>query len=218
LTRLGQSTEQARERLEAIRRNIAAAEIRARSPGIVVGQEISDPLTGPRKVQVGDQVFPGQPLVTLPDVSEMDARFQVRETDVHHLRLGLPARVVVRAYPGLELPARVSLLGTLAREPGPGGGEKTFQVTARLERSDERLRPGMTVRVEVLVDRVEGALLVPLPAVFSRPGGSFCYVERRLGGWGEREVKTGLAGAERIQVLEGLSEGERVSLAVPHGS
>jgi len=217
LSRLEDSKQQTHSRLEEVWRSMEAAEQRATSPGIVIYQKISDPVMGARKVQVGDEVFSNQPLITLPDVSSMNAEFRVRETDIHHLRVGQPVRIAVRAYPDLVLDGEVSLVGTLARENRTEDVEKHFQVTSRVAHSDERLRPGMTVRVETVVQSEEDALQVPLTAVFHHEGRSFCYTQSRPERWEDRAVVTGLAGTDHIQVLQGLDEGERVALFLPSG-
>src|SRR5205823_2014189 len=86
-----------------------------RSPieGFLVLQDI--PLdTGRRKPQVGDSVWSGQPIATIPDLSQMLALTRVREVDLHRIRTGLVARLDLEAYPDLVMNGRIDFVGSLA--------------------------------------------------------------------------------------------------------
>jgi HlyD family secretion protein len=204
---------EASARLELARQQLARTEARADVAGIVVYRDVSFG-SERRKPQVGDQVWANQPLLILPDVSKMIVETRIRETDIHELEKNQNVEVRVDAYPDLRLTGRVTLVGTLAQEEKERRGVKFFGVTIEIEQREARLRPGMTARVEIQVEKRERALFVPVDAVFEREGRTVVYVARRRG-LVPREVTLGPSNRDFVVISKGLSKGERVSLREP---
>lgn len=204
---------EASSQLKEAHQQLARTEVRADVPGIVVYRKVFFG-SEQRKPQVGDQVWANQPLIILPDVSKVVVETEVRETDIHKVTQGQEVNVRVAAYPDLELAGRVTLVGTLAQERSDRRGSRFFGVTVELEGSDERLRPGMTARVEILVSERPDAVYVPLEAVFERAGRTLCYVSE-AGGLEERDVVLGESNQSFVVIERGLERGERVSLVDP---
>jgi RND family efflux transporter MFP subunit len=200
-------------RVETHTQNLQQCEIRATVSGLVIYKEVFFG-SEKRKVQVGDQVWPNQPLIMLPDLSRMTVETQVRETDIYKVEKNQKVLVSVDAYPELELSGEVDYIGTLAQETEARRGGKYFTVTILVADADPRLRPGMSARVELLVDRLEDALYVPLEAVFERGGKHYCYVVRR-GSAKAREVLVGPSNDNHVVVEAGLEPGDRVLLGDP---
>jgi multidrug efflux pump subunit AcrA (membrane-fusion protein) len=88
-------------------------------------------------------------------------------------------------------------------------------VEAVLDQSDPIMKPGMTVKVEVVVERIADVVYVPLESVFERGDGMICYVSNN-GSFDEREVVLGKRNDNFVVVEEGLEEGERVALRDPN--
>jgi HlyD family secretion protein len=204
---------EAGSKLTLAQEQLAKTEVRADVPGIVVYREVFFG-SEQRKPQVGDQVWANQPLLILPDISKMVVETKVRETDIHKIERNQRVDVRVEAYPGLELTGKVTLVGTLAQEERERRGTKFFGVTVQVNESDDRLRPGMTARVEILVEERPGALSVPLEAVFEREGRHVCYVAGR-GGIRAQEVVLGPSNQDFVVVEKGLRKGDRVCLREP---
>jgi HlyD family secretion protein len=171
-----------------------------------------------RKPRIADVVWQGQPLVYLPDISEMVVKTQIREIDLHKVCPGKPTVVLVDAYPDLRLSGRVKSVGVLAESRAEAGmGDKYFQVMVSVKKGDERLRPGMTARVEIECAKVEDAVSVPVHAVFHEKGRTYCYVDADAS-YEKREVSIGAQSEDWAQVLTGLSMSDRVALSrPPHG-
>lgn len=182
--------------------------------GFLVLQDI--PLeSGKRRPQVGDSVWSGVPLATVPDLSQMIVVTRVREVDLHRVRDGLPATVALEAYPDLVLTGRIGVIGSLAEEV-PDSPWKFFGVTLQLDRGDARLRPGMSVRVAFLLDAVDDAVVVPVDAVFGAGDASVCYVQRG-GETVEQAVALGKRNETHVEIRRGIAAGEELLLAVPDG-
>ncbi len=197
-------------RVEAGSQNLEQCEIRATVSGLVIYKDVFFG-SEKRKVQVGDQVWPNQPLIMLPDLSKLVVETQVRETDIYKVEKNQQVAISVDAYPELELKGRVDYIGTLAQEDEALAAGKYFTVTILVDEVDERLRPGMSARVELLVERLASAVYVPLEAVFERGGKHYCYVAN-----GEaREVLVGPSNENHIVIGAGVEAGELVLLGDP---
>ncbi len=201
-------------RVELQSQNLERCEIKATVSGLVIYKQVFFG-SEKRKVQVGDQVWPNQPLIRLPDLSRMTVETQVRETDIYKVEKNQQVLIAVDAYPELTLEGEVSFIGTLAQADEARRGGKYFTVTILVKQADPRLRPGMSARVELLVDRLASALYVPLEAIFERGGKHYAYVMR--GRSPEvQEVLVGPSNENHIVVEQGLEAGERVLLRDPN--
>lgn len=214
LERSEQELNSARQNLETAVQELKATEIKAPAPGMVV---LAEQMRGNtrRKPRVGDQVWQNQPLVYLPDISEMIVNTKVREVDLHKVDTGKPVLVRVDAYPRLLLEGRVESIGVLA-DRGETGSQRGnyFSVTISLDQSDPRLRPGMTARVNIICDEVDDVLSIPSFALFSEGGRTFAFVS--LGsGFEKREVVAGARNEDLVEIRKGLSDEERIALSRP---
>lgn len=207
--------ESAREQLRQIDDELAKTEITSPIEGFLVLQDI--PLeNGKRRPQVGDSVWSGVPIAMVPDLSKMQATTFVREVDLHRVRVGLSARVAIEAYPDLELEGRIAHIGSLA-EDVTDSPWKFFPVTLTLSSADDRLRPGMSARVEFELARASDVVLVPSDAVFRRGDRTVVYV-RRGASVAEHEVRLGLANETHVEVRAGVPEGSELLLEAPAGT
>ncbi len=213
LARASARADEIRSRIAILEDRLSRVTVRAAGPGLVVYRDVffgSDR----RKPQVGDEVWPNQPVVALPDSSQLIVDTRVREIDLHEVSASQRVFVRVDAYPDLRLRAAVELVGALAEADLTRAGTKFFPVTIRLVDTDPRLRTGMTARVEIEVASIPRATVVPSQAVFGAGAGRYCYVLD-----GRRPVRrpVSLAGDDgvRAAVKDGLRPGERVLLVEP---
>src|SRR5207253_118898 len=79
-------------------------------------------------------------------------------------------------YPGLRLPGAVVTVGALAQEDASRAGKRFFPVTIKLTQLDNRLRTGMSARVDIEVTSIPHAIVVPLQAVVEQDGVARCAV------------------------------------------
>jgi HlyD family secretion protein len=203
-----------REALRVAEDELAKTALASPLEGFLILQEISLD-TGRRLPQVGDSVWSGQPIATLPDLSELMVDTRVREVDLHQLRQGVGAEVAVEAYPDLRLAGRVDFIGSLAQAAADSPW-KFFSVRVALGRSDARLRPGMSARVSFAIDSVSNAIVAPADAVFTRGDRTVCYVRRGEDVW-EQEVVVGKRSDTHVELRQGVAAGEELLLAEPKG-
>ena len=207
--------EEQQGRVASLTAQIARATVRADSAGLVVYRDFFFG-TDRRKPAVGDEAFPNQPIVALPDSSQMIVESRVREVDLHKVSASQRVTVRVDAYPDLRLGAAVSLIGALASDDATRAGTRWFPVTVKLTSADPRLRTGMTARVEIEVASLPSAVVVPLQAVFDDNGSRY-VVSIRDGRPQRRIVTIAAENDSHAAIASGLAAGERVLLIDPTG-
>ena len=198
--------------LERARHALANTELSAPVSGFAIHVPVSVG-NALRRVQVGDSVWQRHGFIVIPDMSALIAAVRVREIDVGKIDAGQTVRLHPDAYPDLVLEGKVGSVGTMA-EAAQNGHNNLFAVRIDVTGVDERLRPGMHARAEILARRFENALRVPVEAVFRDRGQSVCFV------WHDdaatrRVVQLGDGDGEYVVVKDGLAAGEEVLLSYP---
>lgn len=200
--------DQAMSKIKALKADLSALQIVADRTGTVLYENypmMNNPTDRPRKFQVGDQVWPGMPVLSVPDLSEMEVRVFISEVDGGLLRPGLRARVVADSYPGLEFSGVFEYMPELAERIRRMSNVRVFIGRIKLDRTDPKLmKPGMSVRAEVFLDELAG-LLLPRAAVFEEGGKHYVLHATR----GKSEVGVRGRNATSCRV-EGLVEGDVV--------
>ncbi len=193
-----------------VERRIALCTVTARSPGLVVHREIFEKGGEKRRVRIGDAVFAGQPVLDLPDLSEMLVETRVKEGEIHRVEPGQKAEVRLEAFPDETFAATVLRLGALTA--GDKGEARTFPLVLKLAKAEPRLRPGMGAQALVLAGEVKDAVQVPVDAVRYEGDQAVCTV-RTVTGTETRRVKTGRSNAFFVEIRDGLSEGDVVLIS-----
>ncbi len=101
-------------------------------------------------VKIGDEIFVGNNLGNVPDLTWMKVNTAVNETDYFKLKTGQKVIVRLDALPALTFEGEVSYLGKLCQPKNNNSRQKVFEVEVRISESDERLKPGMTVSCEFI--------------------------------------------------------------------
>lgn len=207
--------EKARREIEAARKAIDELTIEAPVAGLFLVAELP---WEDRRLQEGDTVWTGLSVGSIPDLESLRVVARLSDVDDGRVRPGMPARVVLDAYPDRVLAGTVSEVSSIAREEGRESLRRSFRVVVTLDESDpERMIPGMSARVEVVRDRRDGALVVPRQAVL---GGAVDDDASSVGGDGDGDgarvrlangeltpVGLGPCNAMVCVVEEGLDEG-----------
>jgi len=149
--------------LAAARHDLEVLSIKAPSDGLVIYE------TRPRsttRYQEGDSCWPGQSVLRLPDLSAMQVLFHVNEVDARLLKIGMPVRVSLDAFPGRELDGEIVRIPSMAVSRDESSSVRIFKVVARLaETWEEEMKPGMSVLGRLVVERRAGAPMVARRAV-----------------------------------------------------
>jgi HlyD family secretion protein len=160
--------EQARADVASSKDALDKTEIRAPMDGIVTARNIEQG----EVVVTGTMNNPGTVLMTISDMSTVDAVLEVDQTDVPQLRIGQKAFVRIDAFPDQSFPGEVSEIGSSPiRGTSALGGAATgtdYEVKVTLARHPERIRPGLTVTADITTATRDKALTVPVGALVVR--------------------------------------------------
>lgn len=136
-------------KLNQTQRDIARLAIRSPKPGLIMYK--SDPEG--EKVAVGDTVFMGRTLLTIPSLDKLAVKAQFDEADTAKLSIGSKVKVTLDAYPEVPYAGRIISLGEAYKEKSSTNLTIVFDVEIELERIDaERMRPGMKANIELQKD------------------------------------------------------------------
>ena len=194
--------------------------------------------SGPEKIRVGDEIWGGVNIISLPDLSRMQVKTYVNEVDVDKLQIGQPTTIKLDALPEPTFNGKITSIASLGREKEGEKNVKVFDITVEIEEEDERLKPGMTATAEVIIETIpprpqtqtdsiqtkasdeivaESApmpLYIPLDAVFERDGRTVVY--RIVDGQPQEAVVVlGKRNQDYVVIEDGLIPGDRVTLRDP---
>ena len=204
--------------LDTLRRDIEVSErailqLTARAPSAGVALVADHPWEG-RKLQEGETVWIGMPLVRLPDLASMVIEAALPDVDDGRLQVGATARLTLDAYPDESFLGHVREMALSARQENGDSLRHFFRVVIEPERVDlDRMRPGMSVKVEAEGRHYANAVLVPRTAVELDGEGQ---PEVFLASGDRQAVKLGACDRHECVVESGLEVG--VALSVPSGA
>ena len=187
----------------------------ATSPGIVVYRKIWKPGGhGRTKIAVGDQVWGGDGLIEIPDLSSMQVLCLLGEMDLENMAIGQKATVRLDAFRGPVFHGQVSEIAPMATPQPDAPDIHVFEMLVDIEERDGRLKPGMSAEVEIVLETVPDVLSVPLNAVFASDGREIVYR------WHGRSfevvaVQLGRRNFTAAVVDSGLQAGDLVALIDP---
>ena len=195
-----QSLDQAESESRVLDAELAqlAAEVRRR--------QIVAPFSGQiglREVSEGAYLSPGDRVATLRVTSQLRLEFTVPERYLGQIQTGEPVQFSV---PGQPDPFTATIYAT---EPAVDPATRAFTVRARARNPGGVLQPGAFAEVELVLDAVEDALLIPTASVVTGADSTTVFVLQD-GTAVPRAVETGVRTADRIQVTRGLSAGDVV--------
>ena len=101
-------------------------------------------------LKVGDQIYPGANMASVPELKWMKVNTQINETDFLKIKLGQKVLVRLDAMPSVVFDGEVAYMGRLCYLKNNKSKEKIFDVEVKILKIDERLKPGMTVSCEYL--------------------------------------------------------------------
>ncbi|MGI9014714.1 MAG: hypothetical protein ACR2GY_10750, partial [Phycisphaerales bacterium] len=161
--------------------------------------------------QIGSELRRNDFILALPDTSQMIAQVKVHESVSGRISRGLPANVIVDAKRNTTLRGTVLGVSVLAQSGGfRDPNRRDYTVRILLESIDGlELKPSMRCTADIMLDRVDEAVHVPIQAVFRRGSVNFVYVPDGKG-FAQKQVTVGRSSELYVEVLVGLAAGDRV--------
>jgi len=215
------------------------------------GSTIVAPMDGvvlTKNIEIGESITSGVSsfnagtvLFTVADVSKMIVKAGVNEVDIGKIHTGMPVRVTLDAYPKVLFKGKIDRIAPAVRIDEK---VRVFDVEVRLDAQGRELRSGMTANIEVIGERKDKVLSVPVESVFKRDDQEIVYVKKAVDlkkleaakndkkkekgdqakkedkdAWKQffdkRAIVTGLADNGRVEIVSGLKPGEEVALEDP---
>ena len=200
------------KRYDKARKDFDRLTVYARRPGIVVYETIRKRGTSRRgKVTEGDVVWGGTSLLSLPDLRAMQVVSQIGEMDVTRVKPGQKALIRLEAFPGPVFHGEVAAVAPMAGEVEDAPNVHVFEMAVVVEEQDDRLYPGMSAAVEIILQSIPDAVRVPLSAIRREEGRAVVW-RSEAGGFTPVEVAVGPHSGTEIVIEAGLEAGDVVAL------
>ena len=163
-----------------------------------------------RNLEAGQTFTSADAVFVMSDFLIVNA--QVDETDLAQIRLRQPASLVLDAYPGESFTGKVS---QIAYDAKTVNNVTTYDVEIMPSKTPAYMRSGMTANVSFVLASHVNVLVIPAEAVKVRDGRSMVLMApaEKGGKPVEKEIKTGISDGKHIEVLEGVTEGEKLLVA-----
>ncbi len=214
--------------VEALEKALAAADAQVRSLEAVVEQAatrqrqstVRAPISGiigTRYLSRGDLAMPQIPIVTIVQMDRVKVTLMATEFDLAAIEGGTPVEVRVAAYPGEVFRGEITRVG-----PVIDPMTRHAKVEILLDNPDHRLKPGMLAKVSVVLERKEGVVTAPLFSLIldaqPEPDGRPRYHAFVVQGdrARQRTVHAGLIQGDRVEILDGLQEGDLLVIRGQH--
>lgn len=165
--------------------------------------------------KVGGKVSAHSTLMTIPELAKLKIKVNVFEADINKLKTGMQVSIYPDALSNTLIKGEVKKIKHVASRTSWYSDENTFETEIDITDNDDRLKPGMKARVEIVVDQVPNAILAPISAVHEKDGKTFCYIKNG-DKFSTKEVKIGKTDNKDVEILSGLSKGETVLLYDPY--
>ena len=167
---------------------------------------------GVRLVNLGQTLKAGDPIVSLQALDPIHADFYLPQQDLPQIAVGRIARVASDALPDRTVEGRITAIN-----PDVDSATRNVRVQATLANADGNLRPGMFVKVDVVVPQTDKVLVIPATSVLYAPYGDSVFVVEDGKGADhpgkvlrQQFVRLGVHRGDFVSVLSGLKPGEVV--------
>lgn len=166
------------------------------------------------KITEGEQISTWNPIVAeLPDFTVMESVTYVNEVDIQKVEVGQKVNIGLDAVPDKKLTGTVTSVANIG-EQRKNYDSKVFEVTVVVNESDSLLRPAMTTSNQIIIEKLDDVISIPLETVHSID--SLSYVIKRNGlSPVLQQVELGLMNDNAVVVHRGVSLEDELYLTVP---
>ena len=159
--------------------------------------------------KIGEIASAGVSIISIISDKQFEIESNIPEADIIKIKIGNEAKLTLDAY-GDDLVFTARIISINPAETFVEG-VPTYKTTLQFIEEDGRIKSGMTANMDILTEQREKVIAIPQRAVFTKEGKKLVRVLDNRGGISEREVKTGIRGSSgKVEILEGLAEGEKV--------
>ena len=197
-----------------LEKQITKCKLYAPSDGLVVYANDANKMFGSSQPQIeeGATVRERQAIFSLPDVTKMQVNTKVHESQIHKIEPGQKARIRIEAFAEQEIPGTVMEVAPLADATSFFSSDvKVYSTKVRIDGVIPNIKPGMTANVEILVDKIQDGLCVPVSAILPIKDKEFVTVKVN-DTFPRREITVGKSDDKFVEITKGLKAGDLVVL------
>lgn len=186
-------------------------EVKAPSEGVVSYlMNYSQGWMNAKPFKVGDNVWPGSSVAEIPDIRSIQLKAKVEEIERGRIRSGMDVRALLDPFPEKPFAGKLASISALTEQNFEWPPSRNFRAYSSFNEIDDRLRPAMNGRLDIIVDKLPEAISVPARAVFARDGRPVVLVP---GPEGLTPVKVEILARNPDEVaVRGVAAGTRVAL------
>jgi len=153
----------------------------------------------------------GTVLITIADLSQMIILTDINEVDIGKISLGREAKITIDAFPDKKFGGEIIHISPMAAIGN--NNIRTFEVKVSIEDNLKELRPGMSANVTIIGKTRKEVVTIPIQAIFQDENGNdVVYVVKSDTLISSAIVKTGINDLQKVEILEGVAEGDTISL------
>lgn len=200
---------QAQAAVERAEEELANATIRAPIRGTVLTRdvEIGSPVSSILNMGANASL-----VMTIGDIEKVFVRGKVDEADIGVVKLGMPARITTESFRDKVFNGQVTQISPIGVEED---NVTTFEVEVSIDNLSQELKANMTANAEILLEERPDTLIIPEAAIFydeERNASVDLADSAAEGGRRRVPIRVGIGNGTRTEILEGLTEGDRVVL------
>ena len=190
----------AKLQLEALQKQLDEAQIRAPFDGVVTETDAKD----------GDDLAAYAPILSLSNPAKLVISVELQPTDLAQVALGMPASIVLSAYPTAKLEGKIIKMPSIST-----GGEQNLSAALRTVNVSFPNPPGVVnlgdlANMTIDVQRKDGVLILPTTAILNAGGKTYVHVLRKDGTTTEVYIQTGISDDTNTEIMKGLAAGDVV--------
>jgi multidrug efflux pump subunit AcrA (membrane-fusion protein) len=196
--------------------------LKAKKPGLVVyggGRDDMFYYGGEERIREGATVRERQAIITIPDLTRMAVNVKIHESYIKKIKKTQKVRITVDAFADKVLEGEVTKVGVLpdSQNRWMNPDLKVYLTQITISGTHDWVKPGMSAKVEIFVDRLEDVVYVPIQAVVPSEGKQICHVVNGLK-TERRDIEIGQFNDEFIEIKQGIKEGEKILLRPPEAA
>lgn len=203
--------DKAKQQADITRQRLASMEVRAPAAGVVSYlMNFSQGWMNAKPFKVGDNLWPGSAIAEIPDLGSLRLKGKVEEIDRGKMQLGQDVRVLLDPFPEKPFTGKLESISPLTEQTFEWPPSRSFRAFGSLGTRDDRLRPAMNGRMDVVVDRLHNVISVPSKAVFAHDGRPVVLVPAKEG---LRSIRVEVLARNPDEVaISGIEAGTQVAL------
>lgn len=211
------SLEVQQSRIAKMKENLDKTTILAPHDGMVTNLDLN-----PGQVVIGaGSVNSGTTLLKVNDLSQLIVQANLNEFDVAKIEMSTPAQLTFDSLPEMKVTGKLfyispsGLSSSASTTTSLSTALRVFPIKVSFSTENLAVRPGISANIGMVISSVKSALSVPVSAVFIESNERIMFVQQPDKTFARTVVKTGINNDGFIEIIEGVGEGDEVSLIRP---